>query len=168
LTYFSKWDKVPDIVNMQPDRITQRLKDFEALCRRLGVPLTVQRRVVLQTVLERDDHPTADQILETVKDRVPGISRTTVYRVLDTLADMGVIRRLHHAGAAARYDGKIHRHHHMICKKCNKVIDLEDQKLDRTRVSHVSNEEFEIEDFSVHLIGTCSACRQAKVERTHD
>ena len=60
------------------------------------------------------------------------------------------------------FDGKIHRHHHLICKICHKVVDLEDQKLNRTRVSHVSNKGFDIEDFSVHLIGTCPACRQAK------
>ena len=149
---------------MQPDQIAERLRELERLCRSKGVALTVQRRVVFQAVLERDDHPTADQVLEMVSDRVPGISRTTVYRVLDTLADMGVIHRLHHAGASARFDGKIHRHHHLICRVCHKVIDLEDQKLNRTRVSHVSNEGFEIEDFSVHLIGTCSACRQAKAE----
>jgi Fur family peroxide stress response transcriptional regulator len=148
---------------MHPEQIAERLRDFERLCRSQGRSLTVQRRVVLQEVLERDDHPTADQILEAVKDRVPGISRTTVYRVLDTLADMGVIRRLHHGGASTRFDGKIYRHHHLICKMCNKVIDLEDQKLDRIRVSHVSHEGFDIEDFSVHLIGTCSACRQAKL-----
>jgi Fur family peroxide stress response transcriptional regulator len=128
------------------------------------VALTVQRRVVFQAVLERDDHPTADQVLETVKDRVPGISRTTVYRVLDTLAEMGVIRRLHHAGVSSRFDGKMHRHHHLVCKVCHKVIDLEDRKLDRLHVSHVSSEGFEIEDFSVHLIGTCPACRQDKVQ----
>jgi len=155
---------VAGIVKMYSDQIAERLRDFERLCRSKGMSFTVQRRVVLQEVLERDDHPTADQILETVKDRVPGISRTTVYRVLDTLADMGVIRRLHHAGASARFDGKIHRHHHLICRMCNKVIDLEDQKLDRLRVSHVSREGFEIEDFSVHVIGTCSACRKEKVQ----
>jgi Fur family peroxide stress response transcriptional regulator len=149
---------------MKPDQIAERLWEFERLCRSKGVALTVQRRVVLQVVLERDDHPTADQILEAAKDRVPGISRTTVYRVLDTLADMGVIRRLHHAGASARFDGKIHRHHHLICKICHKVIDLEDQELNRTRVSHVRNDGFDIEDFSVHLIGTCPTCRQAKAE----
>jgi Fur family peroxide stress response transcriptional regulator len=147
---------------MQPDQITERLREFERLCRSKGVALTVQRRVVFQAVLERDDHPTADQVLETVKDRVPGISRTTVYRVLDTLAEMGVIRRLHHAGVSARFDGKMHRHHHLVCKICHKVIDLEDRKLDRVRVSHVSGEGFAIEDFSVHLIGTCPECRQVE------
>jgi Fur family transcriptional regulator, peroxide stress response regulator len=148
-------------MQMQPDQIANRLSELKTLCRSKGVALTVQRRVVFQAVLERDDHPTADQILEMVTDRVPGISRTTVYRVLDTLADMGVIRRLHHAGASARFDGKIRRHHHLICRSCHKVIDLEDQKLDRTRVSHVVSEGFEVQDFSVHLIGTCSECRQA-------
>ena len=75
-------------MGLPPDRIAERLSEFEKLCRNRGLPLTVQRRVVLQVVLEHDDHPTADQILEAVKDRVPGISRTTVYRSLDTLADM--------------------------------------------------------------------------------
>ncbi len=149
---------------MHPDQIAERLREFEVLCRTTGTPLTVQRSVVFQAVLERDDHPTADEILAMVKDRVPGISRTTVYRVLDTLADMGVIRRLLHAGASSRFDGKIHRHHHLICKKCHKVIDFDDRKLDRLRVSHIDSEGFEIDDFSVHLIGTCPACRKTKTE----
>jgi Fur family peroxide stress response transcriptional regulator len=149
------------MVDTLPKQIAERLRDFELLCRSRGVALTVQRRVVFQAVLERDDHPTADQVLEMVKDRVPGISRTTVYRVLDTLADMGVIRRLHHAGVSSRFDGKMHRHHHLICKKCLKVTDLDDRMLNRIRVSHVKSEGFKIEDFSVHLIGLCQACRQA-------
>jgi Fur family peroxide stress response transcriptional regulator len=147
---------------MHPDQIAERLREFEVLCRKTGTPLTVQRSIVFQAVLGRDDHPTADDILATVKDRVPGISRTTVYRVLDTLAEMGVIRRLLHAGTASRFDGKIHRHHHLICKMCHKVIDFDDEKLDRVRIAHVDGEGFEIEDFSVHLIGTCPTCRQAK------
>jgi Fur family peroxide stress response transcriptional regulator len=151
-------------MTMQPDQIAERLKELETLCRSKGIALTVQRRIVFQAVLERDDHPTADQILDMVTHRAPGISRTTVYRVLDTLADMGVIRRLHHAGSAARFDGKIRRHHHLICRVCQNVIDVEDEKLNRIHVSHLISEGFAIEDFSVHLIGTCSACRRSAGE----
>lgn len=147
---------------MNADQIAQRVEVFETLCRERGLALTVQRRVILQAVLERDDHPTADEILEAVRNRVPGISRTTVYRVLDTLADMGVIRRLHHAGVAARFDGRIHRHHHLVCCKCHKVIDLDDAQLDGLNISHVSVEGFAVEDFSVHLMGTCAACQRAQ------
>ena len=147
---------------MQPDQIAERLREFESLCRQQGVPLTVQRRVILETVLERDDHPTADQIIEVVKERVPGISRTTVYRVLDTLVDMGVIRRLHHPGPAARFDGKIRRQHHLICKKCSKVIDLEDASLDQLPLPKRKLQGFELDDFSVHLSGTCADCQKKR------
>lgn len=150
---------------MIPSQVSQRLREFETLCRRLGMPVTVQRRSVLQAVLEREDHPTADQILAAVKDRVPGIARTTVYRVLDMLVEMGVIRRLHHAGTSVRFDGRVVRHHHLVCSRCHKVIDLEDGRLDRIGVSHIGKEGFEIEDFSVHLLGVCGACRQAGVQR---
>jgi len=147
---------------MRRDEIAERCKEFERLCRGMGVPLTVQRRAVLETVLEREDHPTADQVIEVVRQRVPGVSRTTVYRVLDMLVEVGVIRRLHHPGPAARFDGKIRRHHHLICKKCGQVIDLESAKLDRLSLPDVESEGFEIDDFSVQFTGTCAACRQAK------
>jgi Fur family transcriptional regulator, peroxide stress response regulator len=145
---------------MKAEQIRQRLREFKRLCRHAGVPLTVQRCAVLEAVLERDDHPTADQISEVVKERVPGISRTTVYRVLDRLVEIGVIRRLHHPGPVARYDGKVRRHHHLICKKCNKVIDLECEKLDGLSMPDVEAEGFAIDDFSVQFIGTCAACRR--------
>ena len=67
--------------------IQQRVQRFETLCRERGLPLTVQRRDVFKAVLERDDHPSADQIYECVKDRIAGLSRTTVYRVLDRLVE---------------------------------------------------------------------------------
>ena len=63
--------------------------------------------------------------LETVKVRHPRIPRRTVYRVLDTLAELGLIRRVHHPGAAARFDAKTHRHHHLVCIRCNKIVDWE-------------------------------------------
>jgi Fur family peroxide stress response transcriptional regulator len=148
-------------MTMHPDQIAERLSTLETLCRSMGVPCTVQRRIILQVVLERDDHPTAGDVLKAVKEQIPGISRTTVYRVLDTLAQWGVVRRLQHAGTAARFDGKTQRHHHLVCNKCHKVFDVQDPKLDQLRVSHIEAEGFEVEDFSVHLMGTCEACRKA-------
>ncbi|HRX84343.1 MAG TPA: transcriptional repressor, partial [Phycisphaerae bacterium] len=60
------------------------LEWFEQLCRQQGLALTVQRRTILSVLLDSDDHPTADQVYEIVRQRLPGLSRTTVYRVLDT------------------------------------------------------------------------------------
>jgi Fur family peroxide stress response transcriptional regulator len=150
---------------MDAEQITGRMRLFEELCRRAGVPVTVQRRVILETVLDRDDHATADQVYESVKGRLPGVSRTTVYRTLDMLVEMGVIRRLHHPGPASRFDGKVHRHHHLVCQKCNKVIDLESAAIDKLPLPDVRAEDFQIDDFSVHFAGVCGECRRKQADQ---
>ena len=116
---------------MQPEELAKRLQEFEEICRQKGLPVTTQRRVILEAVLQRDDHPTADQIYEAVQDRIPQLSRTTVYRTLDTLLELGVIRRVHLTGATGRFDGKIRRHHHLVCTQCNKIMDIDDENLDQ-------------------------------------
>jgi len=150
---------------MEPHQVAQRLEEFESLCRMSGTPITVQRRVVLRAVLERDDHPTADQVFDVARDRVPGISRTTVYRVLDKLTELGLIRRLHHPGASVRFDGTIGRHHHLVCQKCGKVTDFTSAKLDKLPLPEVNRQQFEIQDFSVHCFGTCARCRKRRKRR---
>jgi Fur family peroxide stress response transcriptional regulator len=143
---------------VRPDEIDARLRWFASLCRERGIPLTVQRREILKAVLQRDDHPTADQVYESVKQRVAGLSRTTVYRVLDTLVGLGVIRRLHHPGRTARFDGKTHRHHHLVCRTCHRVIDVDSQALDDIELPARQRRGFQIEDYSVHFIGVCAEC----------
>jgi len=153
---------------MTRDEIDARLREFESLCRARGLPLTVQRRAILTAVLERGDHPTADQVHAVVKKGIPGLSRTTVYRVLETLVGMGLIRQLHHPGASARYDGKIQRHHHLICTHCHAVIDVENSALDELNLSLTKKHGFEIHDYSVHFMGICAKCRQKSTKRQRD
>ncbi len=148
---------------MNQNDVETRLRQFESLCRDRGLPLTVQRRDILREVLQRDDHPSADQVYEALSGRIPGLSRTTVYRVLSVLVDMGIIRRLHHPGTAARFDGKTDRHHHLVCRKCGKVIDIHDSVLDGVPLPEVSSAEFQIDDFSVHFTGVCGDCRRSDV-----
>jgi Fur family peroxide stress response transcriptional regulator len=146
---------------MTDREIERRLQLFEQLCRERGLPLTVQRRDILKVVIERDDHPTADQVYESVKDRIPGLSRTTVYRVLETLVGLGVIRRLSHSGTSARFDGKIDRHHHLVCKECQRVVDTTSRNLDGLHLPTNRRHGFRIEDYTVQFTGACRKCRQA-------
>lgn len=120
----------------------------------------MQRRVILEAVLQRDDHPTADQIYEAVQECIPQLSRTTIYRVLETLQELGVIRRVQHTGTVARFDGKIRRHHHLVCTRCNKIIDFEDGSFDHLPLPKGKLQGFAVEDFSVQFSGTCSDCRK--------
>jgi Fe2+ or Zn2+ uptake regulation protein len=141
-----------------PD-IADKLRAFEQACRQSGFPVTVQRRVILECVLRRDDHPTADQVHEQVRVRVPEISRTTVYRTLEALVHMGAIRRAHHLGSAARFDGNTRHHHHLVCIRCNAISDFEGAGLDGLPIPDEGQTGFHITDYSVHYAGVCKSCR---------
>ncbi len=154
----------------RPVKSTNKVAQFEAACRAQGLPLTVQRRVILEALAARDDHPTADEIFAAIQERIPGVSRTTVYRVLETLVGVGVASKVCHPGATARFDAKTDRHHHLVCRECGKVRDLEAPALDRLPLPNTSRRGFEIRDYSIHFLGTCADCRPKRRrddERSH-
>ena len=149
---------------MQNDRsekvTTNRMSRFESLCREKGIPVTVQRRVIFQTLLQRQDHPTADQIFEDVRTQIPNISRTTVYRVLEALVGLGVIRRVHSLGSAVRYDGNIDRHHHLVCRQCGRMADWEAPELNNLPMPKRKALGFYIDDYTIQFTGVCAECRR--------
>ena len=133
---------------------------LEALCRREGIPLTMQRRVIFTALLKRDDHPTVDQVFAQVKDRIlPGVSRTAVYRALETLANLGVVQRTHHFAASARFDGNMEQHHHLVCTACGEVVDFQDINLKIQNLPAVRQDGFTLLDYSVYFEGHCSTCK---------
>lgn len=83
---------------------------------------TKQRRMVLEAVLSRCDHPTADQIYSDLRIQDDKISRGTVYRNLGILAEDGDITNVK-VPAADRFDSRLDRHYHMYCTMCGKVFD---------------------------------------------
>ncbi len=144
---------------MDPNEIVERLAQFEQLCRQQGVRFTSQRRLVLEALLGREDHPTADQLYEDLRSKMPELSLTTVYRVLETLAAMGVVRKLHHTGMPVRFDARVSRHHHATCFRCGSVVDILDPHLDQVEAPAWLSSEFEVLDHSVQFVGLCKRCR---------
>jgi Fur family peroxide stress response transcriptional regulator len=138
--------------------------DFERLataCRKRGIPVTVQRRVIFGALLGRDDHPTVDQVFDDVKERIPGVSRTTVYRTLETLADLGLARRTNHFGAFVRFDANMEQHHHLVCTLCNKVSDFQHSGLSIGTPPEVRGSGFVVSDVSIYFEGYCATCRRS-------
>ena len=121
------------------------------LCRERGIPLTHQRRVIFDSIVDRRDHPTADQIYDSVREQLPQISRMTVYRVLDLFVDLGVISKVCHPGVAIRFDPTTEAHHHLICVRCSKLYDLDTGRLG-----------FEVQDYAIQFRGVCKECRRKK------
>jgi Fur family peroxide stress response transcriptional regulator len=142
------------------DQRSDKLTALEVACRRHGLPLTVQRRVILEALAGRADHPTADEILAQVRRRLPEVSRTTVYRVLDTLVRLGVAAKICSPGAGVRFDPKTDRHHHLVCVHCEKVMDFEAPPLNALRLPDVGTRAFTIHDYSIHFRGLCADCEK--------
>ncbi len=118
----------------------------------------MQRRIVLQAVLKRLDHPSADQVFEAVRDNGPGISRATVHRTLDFLVNLGVITKACHPGRVARYDATTENHHHLVCLHCDRMIDFHDEQLAELKIPDTSAAGFEVQDYRVQLRGICREC----------
>ena len=153
---------------MTPDEKRQRLDRFESAHRESGLPVTMQRRAVFEAILERVDHPTADQVYAAVHERLPQISRMTVYRILATLAWLGLISKTCHLGSTARFDPKIHQHHHLVCLDCGGIIDLEEERLNQIQLPEAHLHGFEITDYHIHFRGRCARCREKlKTPRSH-
>jgi Fur family peroxide stress response transcriptional regulator len=136
-----------------------RVDEFEKLCRQNGIPCTIQRRAILEAVLDRDDHPTVARVFEDVRAANRGISKATVHRNLDVMAGMGVITKTCHPGNVARYDARTDIHHHLICLRCESVVDIDDQTLNSLIIPDTSASGFEVTDFRVQLRGVCKRCR---------
>jgi len=135
--------------------------ELQRRCTSLGVPLTAQRRVVMEVLAERHDHPTVEQIHAAVELRLPGVSRATVYRNLELLMRLGLVRQLAHLGSAARYDPNLEPHHHFHCDRCGSVHDLAPE---RVRGSEhlgfvLGTDGHAGQDISVTVRGTCCACK---------
>ena len=131
--------------------------DIETISREHHLPLTFQRRVILEALSIRLDHPTADQVFDDVRRRVPELSRTTVYRTLETFVRTGIARKVCHPGAAARYELHTQRHHHLVCLNCEAIVDLEDTSLDGLPLPS-GKFGFSIADYSIQFRGLCSEC----------
>ena len=145
---------------MDPQEKQKRLRRFEGLCQDAGIPFTFQRRAIFQAVLDSDKHPSANEVFEAVSAVGSGISRATVHRNLELMAAMGVITKTSHPRGVSRYDGRTDIHHHLICLRCNSVVDFDDDQLNALKIPDTSSYGFEVTGFQVQFRGTCKNCRE--------
>ncbi len=102
----------------------QRYEHFREMCQGGGIKVTCQRFIIFEALKSVSVHPTADQLYELVYEKLPSISRDTVYRTLNILAERGLARKLTTPGGAARFDGDLSPHHHFLCESCETVLDV--------------------------------------------
>jgi Fur family ferric uptake transcriptional regulator len=126
----------------------------------LNLRLTRQRKVILEELRKVDTHPSADELYEMVRKRLPRISLGTVYRNLEILSESGEIQKLELGCTLKRFDGIAANHYHIRCIHCDRVVDAPADIY--VTVSHdlKNATDFEITGHRLELIGICPACLQ--------
>ncbi|GIW81431.1 MAG: transcriptional repressor [Gemmatales bacterium] len=136
--------------------------DPTQILRERGLQVTAQRLAVLRAVSRRP-HGTADAIAEDVRAEIGAISRQAVYDALGVLAEKGIIRRIQPAGSPARYEDRVgDNHHHLICRSCGKMVDVDCVVGDTPCLSVADASGFRIDEAEVIFWGTCPNCLSAQ------
>jgi Fur family peroxide stress response transcriptional regulator len=114
---------------------------------------------VLDVVAVSQDHPTAGQVLDRVRERVEGVGAATVYRMLALLVESGQVAELRLGdGQALRYDHTVDRHDHLVCTSCGQVQDTHVQ-LDAGALAELTEKtSFPVAGYDVRLHGRCARC----------
>ena len=132
--------------------------DHDVLLREHGLQVTAQRLAVLRAVSDRP-HGTADDVCTAVRAELGTISRQAVYDALSALADKGLVRRIEPAGSAARYERRVgDNHHHLICRGCGRMVDVDCAVGDTPCLTAADDLGFDIDEAEVTYWGHCPDC----------
>jgi Fur family ferric uptake transcriptional regulator len=116
---------------------------------------------VLRAVADRP-HSTADEIDKVVRSEIGAISRQAVYDALAVFTDRGVLRRIQPAGSPARYETRVgDNHHHLICRACNRMVDVDCAVGDTPCLTAADDSGYEVDEAEVIYWGRCPECLAA-------
>jgi Fe2+ or Zn2+ uptake regulation protein len=152
---------------MPPGRLDERCASFARQCRAQGVRVTAQRLAVYRALVEDPSHPTADAIHRRLRKAMPSLSPATVYRVLESLVEDGLLRRVSTTGGAGRFDANLTPHQHLICRVCGRMTDVPApataavRATDVDRIAAHARPRFVVEDVDVRIVGRCETCPPA-------
>ncbi len=130
--------------------ITNKLKN-------VSLKSTFQREKILEYIMSRNEHPTADMIYRYMKTLSPSISRTTIYNTVKSLNKTNLIKAIKFLGKdEIRYESRIDAHHHFLCEKCGKIYDLE---IECKNFAKKNIDGHKIKNVCAYFSGICKKCR---------
>jgi Fur family ferric uptake transcriptional regulator len=121
---------------------------------------TRQRQVILEELRRLTSHPTATELYEIVRQRLPKVSLGTVYRNLELLNQLGAIRKLELGGSESRFDGNLTPHHHVRCNRCGRLDDLHGLPTGLVAQPHGNLGGYQIIGHRLEFIGICPDCQR--------
>ena len=121
-----------------------------------GLKVTPQRIIILEAIVNFNNHPTAENIIEYIRNNHPNIATATVYKVLDALVVNELIKKVKTERDVMRYDAVMENHHHLYCSDSDRIEDYFDAELNGLIEKYFENKkipDFKIEDIKIKIIG---------------
>src|SRR5215211_1325961 len=138
--------------------IETRESTLATALRERGQRATPQRLAIARVLTDLDQHVTAERVHAEVSSRMPGVSLPTVYATLDLLEELGLARRVATEGGAVVYDPRIDEHHHLVCRSCGAIADV-DAAVDISTVRDAARATgFKPDASQVVVRGLCAEC----------
>ena len=135
--------------------------------RNQGRRLTKQRLAILDVLRSTTSHPDAYWIYEQVRRDIPNVSLGTIYRSLNVLRDLDLVKELAHGDQHSRYDGNVSDHGHVTCLRCGRIVDVTAPQGNGNLSRSVEEESgFEIRNVRLEFEGICPACQESEQRRT--
>ena len=145
-------------MSLSSDLNEARLRVFRELSRQNGLKLTHQRLEIFNVLSSMRDHPSAEDIFDEVKKRIPTIAFDTVYRTLSLFERHGLISKVNNLDGRTRYDSVTEHHCHLICTRCRKIEDFYWPEIDQFQLPKETKRWGSIENKYLELRGLCQDC----------
>lgn len=143
--------------------MTEKLEKALQKLKTSGVRMTPQRHAILSFLFSTMDHPTADEIYRALEGRFPNMSVATVYNNLRLFKESGLVRELNYGDSSSRFDANVSDHYHIICTKCQKMMDFDYPELKKVEEVAAETTGFKIENHRMEIYGLCPDCQQEKI-----
>ncbi len=128
------------------------------------IRLTPQRQVILEELAKVKTHPTANEVYDMVRKRLPRIGLGTVYRNLELMADNGMIVKLEVGGSQKRFDATTELHYHIRCTRCGKVDDIELGAMPQLDQLAADTTDYQVLGHHIEFSGICETCADNQAE----
>jgi Fur family peroxide stress response transcriptional regulator len=136
----------------------QHLEQIVSSLRDEGLRITPQRIAIVDYLLKTEDHPSAELIHKVVRKRYPMVSLSTVYKTLDLLKEKKLVNEIEVEGES-RFDAHTDEHINLICMKCGKIDDIDEEYLKEIQVKAAKKSKYLILKSNFELHGYCNSCK---------
>jgi Fur family ferric uptake transcriptional regulator len=124
-----------------------------------GLKLTPQRRLIFDILHDSGEHLTAEEILEYVQARAPGVNKSTVYRTLELLEELGCVFKSELGDRFIYHHAEEGHHHHLVCRRCGQSIDCAEDLFHSVERKLDEELGFQVDFKHVVMSGLCRQCR---------